>query len=228
MKKLLLFMTTLGLALAAPAQAQPQPARSQNLALDDSQTYPVASPNRTRAAELDFRAKRDKHNHHSGHPKVKVEPDALVWVDANGQPAGRFSSDNAMVVHYNDQLALLLGLTSVRCTSPDSTGQCTYLGGARWGEPQQIKISFTTFDCSGPSYLPSSTPATPYLGIPVLDGDRTYLYLAKVSDAVEVILRTTFFNNRCEALERQFPVIAYPTHAVIPASAIGMEPFTVK
>lgn len=226
MKKLLLFMTTLGLALAAPAQAQPQPARSQNLALDNGQTYPVASPNRTRAAELDFRAKRDKHNHHSGHPKV--EPDALVWVDANGQTAGRFSSDNAMVVHYNDQLALLLGLTSVRCTSPDSTGQCTYLGGACWGEPQQIKISFTTFDCSGPSYLPSSTPATPYLGIPVLDGDRTYLYLAKVSDAVEVILRTTFFNNRCEALERQFPVIAYPTHAVIPASAIGMEPFTVK
>lgn len=216
MKHVFLPLATLGLALAA----QGQPTVSQN-ATGASPPYSVASPNRTRAAELVSAAPRDGHHRHR-----RDDQDALVWVDATGKTVGRFASDTTMVVSYHHQTALLGGLTSVSCTTP---APCSPLDGARWNAvPTDFLVYYPTPDCSGQSYLTFSTPATPYVGVPVMDGGSTYIYFSRVTDAAIVLLKSNFANNQCRALLRQFESFAAPTLAVIPASVIGTEPFTVK
>ncbi|MDB5868601.1 MAG: hypothetical protein JWP96_933 [Polaromonas sp.] len=215
MKKLLLFFAMLGLALAGQAQ----PTLSQTPLPEASKAYPVDSPNRTRSSEMATATKPDKHMR-----RHTDRRDALVWVDAMGKTVGRFSGENSMVVPYNNQLALLLGLTALDCPSPRL---CTsYLGGARWNK--DYTLLYASSDCSGQAYSAASTPATPYVGIPILDGETTYLYFFRLAEMGYVMLKSSFFNNQCTASQQGSSVFVAPSVGVIPAATIGAEPFTVK
>ncbi|MDB5868602.1 MAG: hypothetical protein JWP96_934 [Polaromonas sp.] len=216
MKKSLLFFATLGFALAGQAQ----PTLSQTPAPETSTAYPVASPNRTRSSEMATATRPDKHSHHYFR-HYKDDPDALVWVDATGKTVGRFSSENTMVVPFNNQLATLQGLQAVNCENA-----CKYVGGARWGA--FFQLYYPTSDCSGQPYSASSTTATPYIGTPIVEGDTTYLYFFRLADMAVVTVNSGFANKQCRAFQQGFAVLAAPSVRVIPASTIGNEPFTVK
>ena len=225
MKKLLLFFWALGLALAVTAQ----PDASLSSAPDARMAEQVASPNRIRSAELANDAKRGDHHHR--HPRHRADgPDALVWVDAGGNTAGRYIDDISMLVTFDSQLALVRGLVTIVCPPPTFT--FTYLGGSRWDplSPKDLgdALYYTSSDCTGPAYSRFLSPATPYVGVPISEGDTKYIYFFKMADRARLTLYSAFANNQCSATPEGFTLVAAPSAGVVPASDLGVEPFTVK
>lgn len=217
MKKSLLFFATLGYALAAPAQ----PAVSQPASAEAMKAHPVASPSRTRSAELATVTKRDKHHRHH-----KDGLDELVWVDATGKTVGRFYDPATAVVAFNGQLAFVRGLTTVTCEP--SGGPCSYAGGSRWRSLGNM-LFYASSDCTGPVYSSPGTGYTPYFGFPVTEEEVTYIYFFRGADKGRVMLNSyAFESNQCRALPQGFSEEVVPVSGVVPASAVGVEPYAVK
>lgn len=208
MKKVVLSFATLALALAGHAQPTTAPSAQK--------TYPVASPNRTLSTALAAASKPAK-------PAPQpAAPAALVWVDATGKTLGRFANEGSMVASYNDQLAVIPGLTGLSCTGD----VCVYEGGARWSS--DFALYYESGNCSLTPYATNYTPATPYIGIPIKDAGITYLYYFRMADLAVRTMYSRFDGLQCSAIEGGFTSRLAPSVGVVPASTFGVEPFTVK
>jgi hypothetical protein len=219
MKKLFLTFAMLGLALASQAQltvSQPAAPEANRGGLKLHQPAERDAMNRP--------DKRTRRHHRDG-------PDALVWVDVNGKTVGRFASETSMVVPFKGQLAQILGLEAAALACPGECGN--YLGPARWSQarwsPGQ-SLWYTSSDCSGQAYMGSRVAATPYVGTPIVEEDTTYIYFSRMADIGPVVWKSRFERNQCRASEvlQGATATLIPVVGVIPASALGTEPFTAR
>ena len=219
MKKHFLSFGALGFALAIPSQ----PAVSQPLIPEVMQAFPVASPNRTHPANLATATWQGKHRYKHHHHKNR--PDALAWVDVTGKTVWRFYEENSMVVPFNNEQALVYGVKGIPCEA-----SCTDVEGVRWF--RTAVFYYLSSDCSGPAYSPFGGITTSYAGYVDVDRGTTYIYFFKMADKAPVALKSYFTERQCQALQAKpnsdGTLLAAPLVGVIPASAFGIEPFTLK
>jgi len=219
MKPLLTSLALLGLALTGQAQPLPGPGARGPGGLQQ-----VASPNRTASGALANADKADRARR--ADKGGKVSTDAIVWVDATGRTVGRAINTNAVLLTYDGQPTILTGLEVDQVC--DAGGVCSYASsGNRWSS--YFSVYYTSPDCSGTPYLPYGGFGTPYVGVPVVDADGTYIYLLKVTDTVRVNAASSYSNNTCSAIRGgELPLDAAPVSAVVPASSFGRPPYFLK
>lgn len=224
MKPLVLSFALLSLAVASHAE-QPA-AATQAPQIDMSKSQSVPSPNRTESRTWASSEKLIKRNKHRGDKDGSSSTDAIVWVDSTGKTIGRAIGTNAMLVTYDNQPATLTGLEGDRSCSANNV--CVFKSaGNRWSP--FFTIYFLTDDCTGTPYLPYGGFGTPYAGVPVIDGDTTYIYILKVTDTTRVTVNSSFVNNACRSVRGgAFPSDAAPVTAVLPESAFGVAPYFLK
>ncbi|MDB5868828.1 MAG: hypothetical protein JWP96_1160 [Polaromonas sp.] len=224
MKPLVISLALLSLVVASHAQQLPG-AASLSKQIESFQFPSVASPNRVDSATWASSNKFNR-NKHPGDKDGASGPPAIVWVDSTGKTIGRALATNSMLVTYENQPAMLTGLESDR--SCNAANVCTHQsGGNRWSA--FYTVYYLSTDCTGTPYLPYSGFGTPYVGVPVIDGDATYIYILKVTDTTRVNVNSSYVNNTCRSVRGGvFPSDAAPVTAVVPASTFGAAPYFLK
>lgn len=215
---MLLVVALIGTSLGTYADQTPGPSRDAKK-MDKSKSYRVASPNRTYSKSWG-----NSHRHSKPRRAEKSEPntDVIVWVDATGKTIGRALSSN-LLLPFQGQLALIAGLDSDR--NCDANDVCTFSGGIDWN--RNYSVYYTSSDCSGAAYSFGGNQGTPVSGVPVFEGD-TYIYLSKSADTTRTSVSSYFINQVCYAFSEPYPVYVAPVTAVIPASDIGVAPYSLK
>lgn len=216
------------LAIAASSQAhQSLPDIRDGKKVDPAVARQIASPNRTSSqtwANNHRRFKNDHPNKNRVERAAAVQPGPVLWVDANGKTLGRALAETSVLVPYEDQTAVLDGLSSDRVC--DVKGTCTFPGGMNWSD--YFAVYYPSRDCTGPAYSTVATAATPYKGIPVKDNGETFIYMARGADNVSIETKSYFTDGTCYAYTQPYPVYAAPVTAVLPASTFGTGPYYIK
>lgn len=148
----------------------------------------------------------------------------VTWIDSIGKTVGRALTENSVLVTYEDQTAILDGLSSDRVC--DANGACTFPGGMNWSK--YFAVYYVSKDCTGQAYSQVPTQATPYKGTPIVDGGETYIYMARGADNARMTLGSFFTAGVCYDAFKQYQEYAAPVIAALPASTFGTGPFFIK
>jgi hypothetical protein len=227
MKSIATSLVLISIAMASHAQQTPG-ASPQSKSIDTSRLQGVAGPNRTASMTMADSGKSGRH-WHGGRNWDSSGADAILWVDSTGRTIGRAISSNTVLLNYENQLTALTGLEADQtCT----VNGCVYNNaGNRWSSSSSVY--YPSADCTGTPYLQPYLPyggfGTPSVGIPVVDGDTTYIYLFKVTDTKRVTVGSSYSNHICYFIRSGFfELDAAPVTAVVPASAFGQQPYFLK
>jgi hypothetical protein len=212
-------LALLGIAVACYAQ-EPILHDSRGKQIVETSSQPVASPNRTSSRDWarslkSYKAGKDNDDKRS--PRIG----APVWIDTQGQAVGRkMPGRPSILVPFESGLLEITGLRTFDC---EVSGECT--GGLTWEKFRAV--FFTSSDCTGTPYVPNSSLLTRYHGIPVVEGNETFIYISDNRQTVSPIIKSAFAGDICFSPQRFDPTSA-PAIAVIPASNFGTQPFFIK
>jgi hypothetical protein len=224
-------LALMGIVFAGYAQ-QPAGKNAIGQQIDEPNSQPVASSNRTSSKDLARSLKANSFNKNND-DKDPSKTAALVWVDSMGKTLGKaivgtpLGIPSAMLVPFENELAILEGLESVvKC---DQNGVCTSPVGITW-RADRFSLLYTSADCTGTPYATVGTYGTAFKGFPIMDSGETFIYVFKISQATRVSIRSSFNTTRkssCASVG-PLPINAIPVAAVVPASTFGTEPYFLK
>jgi phosphohistidine swiveling domain-containing protein len=221
----------LSFVFASHAQ-QPSLKNADSRPIEEPNSQPVASSNRTSSRDL-AKSLRVNSSNKNNEDKDLSRAAALVWVDSNGKTVGKaivgtpLGIPSAMVVPFENEHAVLEGLDSVtRC---DQNGVCTSPLGITW-RADKFSLLYTSADCTGTPYATVGTYGTTFKGFPIMDGSETFIYVFKIAQATRVSIKSSFNTTRKSSCASVGPlqINAIPVAAVLPASAFGTEPYFLK
>jgi hypothetical protein len=227
-KQICTFLALLGIVFAGHAQ-QPTLKDSQGKQIDESNSQPVASPNRTLSKEWARSHNPTKSTKDMGN-KDSSKTAAVVWVDSTGKTVGRaleIAFGEQVLVTFENELITLTGLFPERtCDFNADFCTLTFSGGVNW---IFSSVQYTSTDCTGTPYISSAPNGRPINGVPILDNGETFIYLYNATQNTIQTIQSFFSNGRCsQSFGGSFPQNVSPVMAVVPASTFGITPFFLK
>ena len=228
MKHLLAALALVSIVHNSNAQQAPGEI-SQLKQLEALRSQQVSSPNRITSITLANTSKLSDVNKLLGgiglHSNTGNKS-AIIWIDSTGRVIGRALGSSSILTSYENQLATLTGLEADQTC--DKSGVCSYKsGGTRWSP--YYSVYYLSTNCTGTPYLPYGGFGTPFVGIPVIDGDSAYIYILKVMNTSRVEVNSSYVNNTCHLIRGgSLPLDAAPVTIVVPASTFGTPPYFLK